>query len=467
MSGHRFSFMLRWPFVAAVILVLSLGFYLSLQKNRGLLSISSAHGMKIERVVSADGIEAWLMEDHSLPVISLSLLLRGGAALDPASKEGLASMTARLIDEGAGDLDSRAFQQRLADLAITLRFNASLDTFEGSFRTLTENRDETFSLLRMALNAPRFDDEPVTRVRNQILTGLAMAESDPAQIADKVWFRAAFPDHPYGRPSEGTKAGVTAVTADDLRGFVKRRFGRDHIIIGVAGDITADELAPLLHSTFGSLPEHATPFEVPDAQVAGGGVIVVEEDIPQSTVRFGENGIKRDDPDYFAARLLNYTLGSGGFSSRLTEEVREKRGLAYSVYSYIQPMAQGGLVRGGVGTDNARVAESLDLIREEWRRMAEDGVSEDEFKDSKTYLTGAFPLRLTSTGRIASMLATLQYLGLGIDYLDRREELIHSVTLDDIRRVAYRLLHADDLLVVVVGKPEGVTATRPAPQLDN
>jgi len=459
--------MLRWPLVAAVILVLSLGFYLSLQKNRGPLSISSAHGMKIERVVSADGIEAWLMEDHSLPVISLSLLFRGGAALDPAGKEGLASMTAGLIDEGAGDLDSRAFQQRLADLSITLRFNASLDTFEGSLRTLTENRDEAFSLLRMALNAPRFDDEPVTRVRNQILASLAMAESDPAQIADKVWFRAAFPDHPYGRPSEGTKAGVTAVTTNDLRGFVKRRFGRDHIIIGVAGDITADELAPLLHSAFGSLPEHAAPFELPDAQVAGSGVIVVEEDIPQSTVRFGENGIKRDDPDYFAARLLNYTLGGGGFSSRLTEEVREKRGLAYSVYSYIRPMAQGGLVGGGVGTDNARVAESLDLIREEWRRMAEDGVSKDEFKDSKTYLTGAFPLRLTSTKRISSMLATLQYLGLGIDYLDHREELIHSVTLDDTRRVAYRLLHADDLLVVVVGKPEGVTATRPVPQLDN
>ena len=201
--------------------------------------------------------------------------------------------------------------------------------------------------------------------------------------------------------------------------------------------------------------------------MAGGGVIVVEEDIPQSTVRFGENGIKRDDPDYFAARLLNYTLGGGGFSSRLTEEVREKRGLAYSVYSYLQPMAQGGLVSGGVGTDNARVAESLDLIREEWRRMAEDGVSEGELKDAKTYLTGAFPLRLTSTGRIAGMLSTLQYLDLGIDYLDRREELIHSVTLDDTRRVAERLFHADDLLVVVVGKPEGVTATRPAPQLDN
>ena len=194
---------------------------------------------------------------------------------------------------------------------------------------------------------------------------------------------------------------------------------------------------------------------------------MIAEDIPQSTVRFGENGIKRDDPDYFAARLLNYTLGGGGFNSRLTEEVREKRGLAYSVYSYLQTMARGGLVSGGVGTDNTRVAESLDLIRGEWRRMAENGVSADELRDSKTYLTGAFPLRLTSNGRIADMLTTLQYLDLGIDYLDRREELIHSVTLDDTRRVAGRLLHADDLLVVVVGKPEGVTATRTAPQLDN
>ncbi len=467
MSHHKNVSTLWWSLVAAVILVLALAFYLSLGGNRGPLSISSAQGTQIERVVSAGGIEAWLAEDHSLPVISLSLLLRGGAALDPAGKEGLAVMTAGLLDEGAGDLDSGAFQQRLADLAITLRFNASLDTFEGTLRTLSENRDQAFSLLRMALNAPRFDDEPVTRIRNQILTGLAMTESDPGEIADKVWSRAAFPDHPYGRPSEGTKAGVAAITTDDLRGFVERRLGRDRLIIGVAGDITADELSPLLDSVFGSLPERAAPFDLPQAQVAGGGVIVVEEDIPQSTVRFGENGIKRDDPDYFAARLLNYTLGGGGFSSRLTEEVREKRGLAYSVYSYLQPMAQGGLVSGGVGTDNARVAESLDLIREEWRRMADDGVSADELRDAKTYLTGSFPLRLSSTGRIASMLTTLQYLDLSIDYLDRREELIHSVTLDDTRRVAERLLHADDLLVVVVGKPEGVTATRPAPQLDN
>lgn len=451
----------------AVLLVLALAFYLGLRQDRGLLSLSQASGTQVERVVSAGGIEAWLVADPSLPVISLSLLFRGGAALDPVGKEGLAVMTAGLLDEGAGDLDSAAFQQRLADLAISLRFNASLDTFEGTLKTLSENRDEAFSLLRMALNAPRFDDEPVARIRNQILAGLAMAQSDPEEIAGKVWSRAAFPDHPYGRPSDGTKTGVTAVTADDLRGFVKDRLGRDRLIIGVAGDITADELAPLLDNTFGSLPEHAAPFDLAQAKVADGGVIVVEEDIPQSTVRFGENGIKRDDPDYFAARLLNYTLGGGGFSSRLTEEVREKRGLAYSVYSYLQPMAQGGLVSGGVGTDNTRVAESLDLIREEWRRMAEDGVSEGELQDAKTYLTGAFPLRLTSTGRIAGMLSTLQYLDLGIDYLDRREELIHSVTLDDTRRVAERLFHADDLLVVVVGKPEGITATRPAPQLDN
>lgn len=467
MSARKHNSTLRWTIVMAVLLVLALAFYLGLRQDRGLLSLSQASGTQVERVVSAGGIEAWLVADPSLPVISLSLLFRGGAALDPVGKEGLAVMTAGLLDEGAGDLDSAAFQQRLADLAISLRFNASLDTFEGTLKTLSENRDEAFSLLRMALNAPRFDDEPVARIRNQILAGLAMAQSDPEEIAGKVWSRAAFPDHPYGRPSDGTKTGVTAVTADDLRGFVKDRLGRDRLIIGVAGDITADELAPLLDNTFGSLPEHAAPFDLAQAKVADGGVIVVEEDIPQSTVRFGENGIKRDDPDYFAARLLNYTLGGGGFSSRLTEEVREKRGLAYSVYSYLQPMAQGGLVSGGVGTDNTRVAESLDLIREEWRRMAEDGVSEGELQDAKTYLTGAFPLRLTSTGRIAGMLSTLQYLDLGIDYLDRREELIHSVTLDDTRRVAERLFHADDLLVVVVGKPEGITATRPAPQLDN
>jgi zinc protease len=276
-----------------------------------------------------------------------------------------------------------------------------------------------------------------------------------------------FPDHAYGRPTRGTTTTLPAITVADLRRFVAERFARDTLVIGVVGDIAAGELTHLLDQTFLGLPAAAAPAEVadttPDTQ---GGVVVIDRDMPQSIVSFGHGGIARDDPDYYAAYVVNYTLGGGGFSSRLYAEVREKRGLAYSVYSYLNPLEHAALIMGGVATQNGRVAESLELILAEWRRMAEAGPSETELHNAKTYLTGSFPLRFSSSGRISGMLAGMQLHDLGIDYLERRNGLIEAVTLEDARRVAARLYHADKLSVVVIGRPEGVTATRPAPPLD-
>ncbi len=427
------------------------------------LAAAPARALPIERVVSPEGIEAWLVEDHTVPVVSLGFLFRGGAGLDPQGKAGLASFVAGMLDEGAGDLDSQAFQQRLADLSISLHFSAGLDTFSGSLRTLSENREAAFSLLRLALTEPRFDSKPLERVRSQILTGLVLDDERPEIIASRVWFGAAFPDHPYGRPNEGTQDGVAAVTADDLRRFVRERLGRDTLIIGVAGDITAGELVPLLESTFGGLPARAEPYELAETNPSGGGVIVVERDIPQSVVAFGESCLKRDDPDYFAAGLLNYVIGGDSFISRLGSELRVKRGLTYSVYSYLLPYAHTGLLLGGVSTENSRVAESLGLIRVEWRRVAAQGILEHELEGAKSFLIGSFPLRLSSTGNIAQMMVSFQYHDLGIDYMERRNELINSVTREDIRRVARKFFRADDLLFVIVGRPEGISATREAP----
>ncbi len=427
------------------------------------LASGPARATTIERVVSPGGIEAWLVEDHSIPVVSLSLAFLGGSALDPADKPGLAAMVSSLIDEGAGDLDSKAFQKRLADLSISLSFDADLDAFSGELKTLRENYEEAFSLLGLALNEPRFDGEPIERIRGQFMTGFAFRDEDPEDIANRAWFEAAFPDHPYGRSANGEPEGIAAVTAADLKEFTARRFGRDVLIIGVSGDITAAELAPLLDATFGGLPPKAASFEVASSAVSDGGVIIIEKDNPQSAVRFGENGIKRNHPDFFAARLLNYVLGGGGFNSRLTEEVREKRGLAYSIYSYLQPQAHGALISGGVGTENSRVAETIDIIRDEWRRLVEEGISDEELENAKTFLTGSFPLQLSSTGRIARMLVTIQYFDLGIDYLDRRDGIINAVTQEDVKRVARDLFDTDALLFVIVGRPEGIEPTRPPP----
>jgi len=371
-----------------------------------------------------------------------------------------------LIDEGAGDLDSQAFQGRLQDLSIGLSFSAGLDTFTGDLKTLTENRDTAFELLRLALNEARFDEEPITRIRSQILAGLARGSEDPKVIVRRTINKVLFPEHAYGRPVSGTTESVAGLSVEDLRRFTAERFARDVLVVGVVGDITAKDLARLLDETFLGLPATAAPVDLTDTTPSGkGGVVVVEKDLPQSVVVFGHEGIERADPDYYTAYVVNYILGGGGFSSRLYKEIREKRGLAYSVYTYLNPLDRAALVVGGVATQNERVSESLDLIRAEWRRMAEDGPSEEELRDAKIYLTGSFPLRFSSSGRISGMLIGMQLNYLGIDYLDRRNALIEAVTLDDARRVARRLYDADKLTVIVVGRPEGVTATRPAPEL--
>ncbi len=436
-------------------------------RGAGLLSVSMVVGMlgptvvaeaaaKVERVVSPHGVEAYLLSEPSIPFLSLSLQFRGGAALDPAGKEGLAYMVSGLLDEGAGDLDSQAFRTELEDLAIRLSFDAGRDELSGQLKTLTLHRERAFELLGLALSAPRFDAEPVERIRNQIQAGLRRRAEDPDYLAALTWFAHAFPGHPYGRPSQGTVASVATITADDLRAFVGRRLARDNLVIGVAGDITAAELAPLLDVAFGQLPATSAPFELSPAKPADGGTVVVRKDVPQSQVLFGEAGLARDDPDFYAAYVANHLLGGGGFTSRLTEAVREKRGLAYSVYSYLYPMDFAPLWLGGLGTANAAVGEALKLVRTQIAEMAAGDIGQAALDDAKTYLTGSFPLRLTSNDGIAAILVAMQVDHLGIDYLEQRNRYIEAVTLKDVQRVAARLYHPDHLLVVVVGEPQGV-----------
>ncbi|MEQ9574191.1 MAG: pitrilysin family protein, partial [Rhodospirillales bacterium] len=416
------------------------------------LYAAPAKAAQIERVVSPGGIEAWLVEDHLNPIISLSLAFRGGSSLDPEGKEGLANMVSTLLDEGAGDLDSQAFQQTLEDNSITLRFSAARDSFGARVQTLTEYRDLAFDLLRQAMTQPRFDAEPVSRLRAQLLANLRHESEDADAIAGKTLMKTLYPDHPYGRPTGGTPESVAAIQIADLRAFVKERLARDTLAIGVVGDITAKELAPLLDKTFGALPAKAAPWKVPEvAPKVAGRTIIVEKPLKQSNILFADRGLMRNDPDFYAAYVMNHILGGGGFTSRLYSEVREKRGLAYSVYTYLHPMDRSAIYAGGAGTANARVAETIKVVGDEWAKLAQDGVTEAELTAAKQYLTGSFPLRFTATERIAAILVGMQTEDLGIDYLDKRNSYIEAVTLDDIRRVARKLLHPKDLTVVVVG----------------
>ncbi len=424
------------------------------------LATATSHAdTRVEEVRTEAGLTAYLVNEPAVPLLAVTFEFEGGAAADPEGREGLSRMVAGLLDEGAGELDSLAFRTLLEDQAIRLGFSHGRDAFSGRLLTLSENREQAFDLLRLALAEPRFDDEAVERIRQQLMADIQRRRMDPNTMAGLAWFEHAFEGHAYGRTTQGTIESLSAIEVDELRAYVSERLGRDNLIIGVAGDITAEELAPLLDQAFAHLPETASVPPLTATEPRIGETLVQRIAVPQSVVTFGLPGIARDDPDYYAAYVANYILGGGGFASRLTEEVREKRGLAYSVYSYIMDAELAPLWMGGVATRNDQVAQSLEVIRGELRRMAEGDLSAEDLADAQTYLTGSFPLRFTSNENVARILVGMQANDLGIDYLDRRNAYIEAVTLDDLERVSARLF-TNDLLVSIVGDPVGIEAGR-------
>ncbi len=410
--------------------------------------------MKIQDVTSPGGIKAWLVESHGNPLIAIRFAFLGGASQDAPGKEGQAYFVTAMMDEGAGDLDATAFQEREQALAMRMNFDAGRDVMLGSIQTLTENKDEVFDLVRLAMSQPRFDEDAVERVRAQILAGLKFDENDPEAVASMAWDRLAFQDHPYGRPVKGTKESIAAMTADDLRDYVGRVFARDKLAISVVGDIDAEELGKVLDTLFGDLPARSDLVAVAQAEpTLGPKREVILMDVPQSVAQFGLRGIPRKDDDFIPAYVLNYIIGGGGFSSRLMEEVREKRGLAYSVYSNLYPYQHGPVFVGNVATKNEAVGQSLSVIESELKRLAEQGPSAEDLESAKSYLTGAYALRFESSTSIANQLLWIQIEELGIDYPGKRNALIEAVTMDDIMRVAGRMLASDRLITTIVGRP--------------
>jgi zinc protease len=421
------------------------------------LSPQSAQAMTIQRVVSPGGIKAWLVQEKSLPLVVVDFAFRGGASQDPAGKIGVTNMTASLLDEGAGDLDSDAFRDRLERYAVEMRFNTTQDYLRGSLRTLTAHQDQAFDLLHLAIASPRFDAKAVERIRSQILVNLRRAATNPRSVAQRHWWAAAFPDHPYGRNSSGTVESVPRITANDVRDFTRRVLAREHLTVAVVGDIDAKATGAMLDRVFGSLPAKADLHVIPTIKAGGlGHRIVVDLDVPQTVVTFGGPGIARSDPDFMAAFAVSHILGGGTFSSRLYREVREKRGLAYSVGSSLVWYRNSALYVGSTAIRTDRTKETIELIEREIHRLAEAGPSETELAEAKSYLKNSFALHLDSSGKIAAQLVQIQLDHLGIDYVRKREQLIDAITLDDAKRVAKRLL-IGGLLFAVVGRPAGVS----------
>ncbi len=422
-------------------------------------ALPAAADVDIQEVTSPGGITAWLVESPEIPFISMEIRFKGGAALDDPDKRGAVHLMGALLEEGAGDLDARAFAIARDSLAASFGYDVYRDAVTVSAEFLTETQDQAIDLLHQSLVDPRFDQDAVDRVRGQVISVIQSDATDPNSIAGQAFNRAAFGDHPYAFPIEGSQESLANLTRDDLFAAKDATMAMDRVHIGVVGDITADQLGPMLDRLFDGMPA-AGKAPPPDAEFAlTGGVQVIPFDTPQSVVIFGHQGIDRDDPDFFAAFILNSILGEGGFGSRLMQEVREKRGLTYGVYTYLYSLESADLLLGQVASANDRVAEAVSVIRDEWARAAQDGVTAEELETAKTYLTGAYPLRFDGNGRIANILAGMQVQGFGLDYINTRNDRVNAVTLDDVNRMAARLLDAEALNFYVVGTPVGLETT--------
>lgn len=410
----------------------------------------------ITPVTSPSGLTAWLVEERSIPFIALELIFAGGASIEADEQAGAVSLMTSLLNDGAGDMDAQAFAARTEELAARLSFESGRDTVSVSARFLTEDADEVIDHLRLALTEPRFDEDAVERVRSQMLAKLRRDALDPNTLASRAFARAGFDGHPYARETDGTLETVAALDRAALQAAHQGAIARDRVFIGAAGDIDAETLGALLDRLFEGIPETGAPLPDMVAFQAEPGVEIVPFDGPQSVVGFGHAGLSRDDPDFLAAFVVNEVFGGGRFGTRLMQSLRVERGLTYGVGAFLSAGLLGHSYQGRVSTDNANVETVIELLRAEWEHMATEGLTEEERERIVTYLTGAYPLRFDGNSSIASIMASMQYQGFDIDYVNRRNDMIRALTLEDLNRVADRLFDPEALVFVVVGQPVGL-----------
>ena len=419
---------------------------------------ATANAITVRAVQGPSGVETWLSEEHSIPIIAVNIAFPAGAAYDPSDKPGLATLVSSLLDEGAGDLPSEAFKQALEARAIRIGASADKDYITVSMTTLKENADEAFRLLGLVLSRPRFDQEAVERMRVAILAGLKQEDENPSTVASKSWFATYFGTHPYAHPDSGTPSGVQAVTVNDIKAFAADHFVRDRVKVAVAGDINDAELRRYLQQLFTSMPTKSVAPVARAAEAGKPATSIIPRNEPAPVAVFGFAGPMRLDPDFIPTFVANYILGGGGFSSRLMDEIRDKRGLTYGISTYLADYKSAALILGSVQSEKTKITTALDVTKSELARFAREGATAKELADAKTYLTGSYPLGLDSNAKIARTLNAYQRQGLTADYVEKRNGLINAVTLQQVNAMAKKYYDPSKLVVVIAGTPDAAPA---------
>ena len=415
--------------------------------------LSKSFATTVTEVRSQKGLSAWLVKEHSIPFIAMEIRFKGGATLDRDGKRGAIYFMSALMNEGAGELDSSEFSAEMERLAIKLDFEVYQDSLSISVKFLAENKDEAIDFLKMAFLEPRFDSEPIEKIRNQIISVLGSNSKDPNKIASKVFFQKSFPNHLYGSGKEGSIETVSSINREDILNAYSDIFNQNEIFISAVGDITEGELESLIDKVFGDIPANGDASGLKAEYRLSGGNTIFDFDTPQSVVIFGQKGIKRADKDFFPAYVLNHILGGAGFGSKLMQELREKNGLTYGISTYLVNWENADLLLGQFSSSNDTAFKAVNMVKDVWKKLVSDGVSSEELEDAKTFLTGAYPLRFDGNSRIAKILVGMQIQGLSVNYIRNRNQKINDVSLEDLKRVASRLLIEDELHFVIVGRP--------------
>lgn len=422
-----------------------------------LFCAAPAWAVNVERL-DINRTQALFVQDDSLPLLHVSLAFRQtGWAHDAADRQGRASVLASILTEGAGTKNAQQFHAALEEQAIGLTVRAGRDITSIQLDTLTENRREAFALLRDALARPHLDDAELSRIKDRQLAQLRRLQESPEYNAGRALAALAYGAHPYAQSSLGTPETVSSITSAELKQWLADAFAQDRVVISVVGAISKNELEDELESLLDSLPKKAAYQPAIDSVTLDdkGQWRDVEMDIPQSMVLVASQGLPRNDPDYYAAYVMNHILGGGSLTSRLSDAIREQRGLAYYVGTQLDQGDYANVWQGMFATRGTQVKESLTAFEETLDRFASEGATQAERDAAVGYITGSFPLQIDKMSDIAAYLMAMQLYDLGLDYFDKRNDYFRSVTLEQVNQVAARLIDSKKLKIIKLGGAAG------------
>jgi zinc protease len=444
-------------FIAILIIHLATLFYAAL-----------AHAtLNIEHLTLPNGIKLLLVEKHNLPLVTVSIGIDAGTLFEPSDKPGLANLTAELLTEGTTHRTSSQIGEEIEFMGAELSTAASKDLVSVDLSILKKDVNRGFEILADVLLNPSFPDEELQKLKTRVLGQIKLNQEQPDVIANQAFIKALFGlGHPYGRPVIGSAEFVTACKREDISQFYGQFYRPNRTIIAIVGDITKEEIVALMEKNFSQWKPSETATQPlthslnqlikDEAQL----VQIDRKDLSQATVIIGHKGVSRDNPDYVTVAVMNYILGSGDFSSRLMDNIRENLGLVYGVYSYFDSAKAQSFFLVNLQTKNENANQAIHEVVKQLKVLKENGVTEKELADAKSFLTGSFPLRLETNDSIADRLVAIEYYGLGYDFLDKYAERINGITKQEIDRVAKRYLFPDNAILVIVGHLDKIKVRR-------